>query len=150
MLKKTIYALILAAIIMFIFAFPACTIVKQADGGFKVGVTPETHQTIGGMGDATTKTLGLLSAFFPALIPIAAAAGVGTVTWKKMRKTVTKYKGPLEMYVELLEYIKQNDKKTWETIKLNIKESNPTTLTKNTIEELKEELDGQGRLSAIS
>ncbi len=84
MLKKLIYALILAAVLLIIFATPACTIVKETGGGFRVGVTPETHQTISDGGDAATTTLGLLSAFFPALLPFAAAAGVGTLTWKKM------------------------------------------------------------------
>lgn len=138
--------LISVIILLIILIIPACTIIKQADGGFKVGVTPETHQTISDAGDAATTTLGLLSAFFPALLPIAAAAGVGTATWKKMKKTVTKYKGPLEMYVKTLEYIKQNDEETWAKIKEEIKSYNPTAFAKNTIEELKEELDRQGSL----
>ena len=141
MLRKTIYALILAAIILFIFAMPACTIVKETGGGYRVGVTPETHQTISDAGDAATSTLGLLSAFFPALIPIAAAAGVGTVTWKKMKKTVTKNREPLKMLVKVLERIKNLNPEVWGEIKAGIVSENPDVFLRNTIEELKEELE---------
>ncbi|KKN66041.1 hypothetical protein LCGC14_0475190 [marine sediment metagenome] len=151
MLKKTIYALISAAIIMFIFAMPSgCTVVKQADGRFKVGVTPETHQTISDAGEAATGTLGLLSTLFPALIPIAAAAGVGTATWKKMRTTVTKNREPLEMLVKILEKIKKNDKTTWTKIKKEIRNENPGIPIKTTIEELVNEFEHQHKLATLS
>jgi hypothetical protein len=131
-------AVLLTIVVLVVLA--GCTIQKSPEGGFKVGVTEQTHKTISDAGDGATETLGLLSMFFPALAPFAAAAGVGTLTWKKMKNTVTQYKDPLEMYVAVLEGIKQNDAATWKKVKAEIKAKNPDLAIEGTILELKDEL----------
>ena len=126
-----------------------CNVTRQDDGsiGFTVGVTEEQHEQVGEVLDGARDTVGGLSVLFPALAPLAAAIGVGGVTWRKMKKTVTKNKEPLKMLVEVLEHVKSNDAETWEKVRAEIKAQYPTLDIRGTIEEVKAELVRQGRLA---
>jgi hypothetical protein len=119
-----------------------CSVVKQDDGtlGIKVGMSKEAHATIQNQIDTASGWLGALSSIFPALTPVAAAAGVGGYTWKRMKKTVTKNRKPLEMLVRSLEQVKETDTEAWEKIRVEIKKQYPTIDIKGTIEEIQTEL----------
>lgn len=98
----------------------SCASFRDEDGTFNIRLTPKTHKTIGDVGKGTTDILGILSMFVPALAPIAAAAGAGTITWNRMGKKVTKYKTPLEHTVDVLEELKKDDK-LWAQVKPYLK-----------------------------
>lgn len=138
---KTLLIMLLAALVMTVL-FMGCAVYEKEDGsmGFRVGISEKTHETIGKVGDSATGILGMLSAFIPALAPIAVGAGVGTGVWKKMKKTVTKYRDPMEMYVRVLEGIKTTDQATWDKVKAQIKAEHPTVDVEKTIKDLKAEL----------
>lgn len=125
--------------LIFMVHLSGCVSYQKPDGstGYKFGVTPETHDAISKVGDTATGVLGMLSPFFPVLAPIASAAGVGTYTWKKMKKDVTKFEDPMKMYVKVLEKIKQTDQVTWDKIKTELKQEYPGLETEKTIDEIK-------------
>ena len=131
--------LIVAAVMVFVVG---CSVVKQDDGtlGFKVGMSKEGHATIQKQIDTASGFLGMLSSIFPALTPMAAAAGVGGYTWKRMKNTVTKNRKPLEMLVRSLETVKETDSEAWETVRDQIKKQHPTIDIKGTIEEIQTEM----------
>jgi len=138
--------LILLSVVILI-VISGCSVVKQDDGtlGIKVGMSKEAHATIQKQIDTASGWLGALSSVFPALTPVAAAAGVGGYTWKRMKKTVTKNKKPLEMLVRSLEQVKETDADTWAKVRAEIKKQYPTIDIKGTIEEIQTEI----RASAV-
>jgi hypothetical protein len=109
----------------------------------------KSHEDIQNKIDGATGVLGGLSALFPALTPIAAAAGVGGYTWKRMKGTVTKYKKPSELLVQTLEHIKQNDAATWAKIKAEIQAQHPAVDFKGQIDQIKAELAKQHKLATV-
>jgi hypothetical protein len=127
----------------------SCAIVKDADGGTSIRLSPATHKTIGDAGKVGVDLLSILSMFIPALVPVTAAAGAGVVTWNRMGKKVTKYKTPLEHTVAVLEDLKK-DEKLWKQIKPYLKgidtdvlfTRHPSAKTEATIRELID--DNQG------
>ncbi len=129
--------------IIFMVHLSGCVSYQKSDGstGYKLGVTPETHEKIAKVGETATGILGALSAFFPVLAPVAVGAGVGTATWKKMKKDVTKFEEPMTMYVKVLEKIKQSDQATWDKIKAELKQEYPGLKTERTIDEIKSALN---------
>ncbi len=120
----------------------SCQSYAKEDGttGWKVGVSESTHETIANAGDTATDILGALSMIFPALGVAATAAGTGTLVWRRMKKDVTKYRDPIEMYVKVLEHIKVTDQETWEKVKASIKLQYPTIDIEATVREIKFEL----------
>ena len=136
---QKLFTLIAAAILVTVLG---CSVVEQDDGtlGFKVGMSKEGHATIQKQIDTASGFLGSLSALFPALTPIAAAAGVGGYTWKRMKKTVTKNRKPLEMLVQTLEKVKETDADAWAKVRAEIKKQYPTIDIKGTIEEIQTEM----------
>lgn len=138
-MKKLIVMVLVMVLIMLV---GCVSLEKQEDGslGIKLGIGEKTHETIGKVGDSATGILGVLSSFFPALLPVAGAIGVGTVGWKKMKKTVTKYRSPMEMYVKVFENIKKTDKATWNKVKAHIKAEHPTVDVEKSVSEIKAEL----------
>lgn len=92
------------------------------------------------MGEGATKMLGSLSAFIPALAPFAAAAGVGTLTWKKMKNRVLAKEKPLKMLVGALSVVQETDKRAWKKIKAEIKAKHPTIDMKGVIEQIKDKV----------
>lgn len=130
--------------IIFMLAGTSCVTYEDADGGKHFRLSAPWAEKIEKGAEGATDILGILSAFIPALIPVAAAAGTGTVVFKKMKKDVTKYKTPLEHTVATLETIKDEAPETWEYVKGKIKERHPTIDVEKTIEEVIEALKNQG------
>ena len=143
MLSKLRIILVCTVISVCAIFIASCQPYAKSDGttGFRLGISEETHETIASVGDTTMGVLGILSAFFPALGAIATAAGTGTLVWRRMKKDVTKYRDPIEMYVKVLEHIKVTDQETWNKVKASIKSQYPTINIESTIREIKSELN---------
>ncbi len=121
----------------------SCQTYDKPDGstGYRIGVSESTHEVIASAGDTATGVLGALSMLFPALGAVATAAGTGTLVWRRMKKDVTKYRNPIEMYVKVLEHIKVTDQETWNKVKASIKSQYPTIDIETTVREIKSELN---------
>ncbi len=121
----------------------SCQSYAKTDGttGVRLAISDSTHEAIATAGDTATGVLGALSALFPALGAIATAAGTGTLVWRRMKKDVTKYRSPMEMYVKVLEHIKVTDQETWDKVKAEIKLQYPTIDIEATVREIKSELN---------
>ncbi len=143
-MKTTIQLIILSLLLAVVCS--GCTVVEQDDGskGFVFGLTPEQHTEIGNAGETVTGVLGLLSQFYAPLTAAAVAAGAGTVTWRKMKKTLIQQKDPLKMLVKVLEGIKgAEDPKLWAEVRGRIKKEYPSLevdqTIKNILREMKDE-----------
>ncbi len=140
-MKKTLLTLIATIILVTILG---CAIVDTPEGKAFV-VNPKVHKQVQGALDGASAAAGGMSTFFPALLPIATALGVGGGVWRKMKKTVTKNRKPLEMLIRTLEHVKETDADTWAKIRTEIKKQHPTLDIKGMIEEIQIELEnGKG------
>jgi uncharacterized protein HemX len=126
-----------------------CTVGTQDDGtfGINVGLSEEQHEKVGQAIEGAAGVAGAASSLFPALLPIATLLGGGGVVWRKMKKTVTKQRAPLEMLVQSLETLKEQDAEAWAKVEDNIKKQYPSLEIKATIEETLAELKKQGNLA---
>ena len=82
-----------------------------------------------------------LSAIFPVLIPIVTAASGGLLAWRKIKPKLTEAQNEATMYhtateaaINVAEYLKEANPKTWERIK---KKVHMTTETENVIRALR-------------
>lgn len=138
-MKKRTLLFVISWFLLFL-CVTGCQLIKD-ETGTHIRLSPQGHKTISDIGKGGTNILGILSMFVPALAPIAAAVGAGTITWNRMGKKVTKYKTPLEHTVYVLENLKKN-KKLWAQVKPYLKGnvenvwSMPSAKTETTIREI--------------
>jgi hypothetical protein len=123
-------------LVLMLVACVGCTMVPQDDGTFTLGMSDKVANEVSGITTGLAEALGGLSAFFPALVPVAAAAGVGAVTWKKMKKKVVATQAPLEMIVGALDEVKKVNPTVWADVKKQIEMKHPTIDMKLVIEEM--------------
>jgi hypothetical protein len=122
---------------------------QQDDGtfGINVGLSEQQHEKVAQTIEGAAGVAGAASSLLPALLPIATLLGGGGVVWRKMKKTVTTQRAPLEMLVGALEQLKEQDADAWAKVKDNIKKQYPSLEIKATIDETLAELKKQGKLA---
>ncbi len=117
-----------------------CAVIDGPNGK-TISLAPGVHQKVADVGEAAAGVLGILSSFIPALLPFAAAAGVGTVTWKKMKTKLTQKETPLKLLVKVLEGIKSaEDPELWSEVKARIKKEHPSVEVERTIKNILREM----------
>lgn len=136
--------LVTLAMILMLACTTSCVSYEDADGRTRIGLSAPWSERIEKGTEGAADILGILSAFIPALVPVAAAAGTGAVVFKKMKKDVTKYKTPLEHTVATLETIKEEAPETWAYVKGKIKERHPSIDVEQTIDQVITALKNQG------
>lgn len=126
-------------IVSFILLIHGCRL-EQSDGeGLTLGLGLSDKQ-VEDVGSGVTGILETLSLFFPALLPVAGAAGAGTLMWSRMKKKVETYKEPLFFYIKTLEDLKSNYPAAWKDIKAEIKAQKPSMRIESKVREMKDEI----------
>jgi hypothetical protein len=139
-MKSTkLIVLITCSILILIFG---CRLMQTDDGGMTLGLglSDATHKRIEDAGTHMTGVLELLSLFFPALAPVAGAAGAGTLVWSRMKKKEKTYKEPLSFYVKTIEDLKINYPDAWESVKAEIKAQKPSMAIESKVREMRDEV----------
>jgi hypothetical protein len=125
---KRIRILMMVLVVITVLMVTSCAVLEDEFGGKHIRMTPQAHKAVEDVGKGATDILGILSMFFPALAPAAAATAAGTITWKRMGNKITKYKTPLEHTVTVLEELKK-DEELWAKVKPYLKGGSITQST---------------------